>query len=105
MLKEILSFIVLVVILGIWFWLVLNLSQKKIWRIVNVSWGFGIWLFPNAYFVINGFHAGPSAGFKILLLVSIIFFGGLVSMKGMIWLTEKAITSIDKLEHKLKGKG
>ncbi len=109
MLKEILIFALYVVVLGMIFWFILNLPQKRIWRIINAFWVYGFTILMLFIPVVNAFRLSATGGFKVFIFASILFIGVLTVSKSIDLFGEKAVTALEnlvnKLEHKLKGKG
>ncbi|GAA0337581.1 hypothetical protein MKY30_16250 [Oceanobacillus sp. FSL W8-0428] len=102
MLKVIVSFILLMFIFGGIYYVLLNLSEKKVWRVVNAVWVLGLSYLGLCYPAIYGFQVSSSLGFKYILVGSIIFIGALVFMKGISWMGEKGIVKIAEIIEKKK---
>lgn len=100
LLKEILSCILFMLFLGLWFYFFLNISEKKVWRIVNAIWGFGITILAFCFPVAGAFQISSSFGFKYVLFSSILFIGGLAFTKVTYWLAEKYVVMAEKFDKK-----
>ncbi|MCC2248923.1 hypothetical protein JUJ52_02990 [Virgibacillus sp. AGTR] len=105
MLKVIIGYVIVAFILGVWFNLFFHISEKKLWRVVNCTWGFGITIIALGYPIVSTFQVSFSMGFKLIVVISILSIGGLVMMKFIYMLVEKGIMAMEKIEHKFEEKG
>ncbi|NWO12693.1 hypothetical protein [Virgibacillus sp.] len=78
--KSIIAFILFALALGSLFYLIVNSSEKKLWRIVNISLGSGVILLFPITNTINAFKTSYLAGLQFTLFYLSLFSTALLVM-------------------------